>query len=253
MNTLPSSSLTIPPRPVRAPQKHRAGTRGPGGGPFQPLRCREVSPCSRAAGERGSVRHPTARRAGAGSGHWAPRGGGRGPGSKACEPSPGDGVSGRLPCPDEVEQEEGKRPGSPAPALPAESREMGTHPHLLRSCPRGAALQASQGGAVPAASRLCVARPWPCSLERSGAWAARGAFSPAVPMPSHRRLRGARSGRWRSCLVFRSSSQFPRLPALPLDRLQKADSPENGNEPPGHWVAPAGRPLGWAPHLSRRN
>lgn len=154
---------------------------GAGGGPFQPLRCREVSPCSRAAGECGSVRHPTARRAGAGSGHWAPRGGGRGPGSKACEPSPGDGVSGRLPCPDEVEQEEGKRPGSPAPALPAESREMGTHPRLLRSCPRGAALQASQGGAVPAASHLCVARPWPCSLERSGAWAARGAFSPAVP------------------------------------------------------------------------
>lgn len=145
MNTLPSSSLTIPPRPVRAPQKHRAGTRGPGGGPFQPLRCREVSPCSRAAGERGSVRHPTARRAGTGSGHWAPRGGGRGPGSKACEPSPGDGVSGRLPCPDEVEQEEGKRPGSPAPALPAESREMGTHPRLLRSCPRGAALQGLSG------------------------------------------------------------------------------------------------------------
>lgn len=56
MNTLPSSSLTIPPWPVRAPQKHRAGPRGPGGGPFQPLRCREVPPCSRAAGERGSVR-----------------------------------------------------------------------------------------------------------------------------------------------------------------------------------------------------
>lgn len=253
MNTLPSSSLTIPPRPVRAPQKHRAGTRGLG-----------AAPSSRS----GAVRSPLVPELQANvAASDIPR-----PGEQALDPvtgppegvgedqaprpaslCPGDGVSGRLPCPDEVEQEEGKRPGSPAPALPAESREMGTHPHLLRSCPRGAALQASQGGAVPAASRLCVARPWPCSLERSGAWAAWGAFSPAVPTPSHRRLRGARSGRWRSCLVFRSSSQFPRLPALPLDRLQKADSPENGNEPPGHWVAPAGRPLGWAPHLSRRN
>lgn len=30
---MPSSSLTIPPRPVRAPQKHRAGTRGLGAAP----------------------------------------------------------------------------------------------------------------------------------------------------------------------------------------------------------------------------
>lgn len=200
---MPSSSLTIPPWPVRAPQKHRAGTRGPGGGPFQPLRCREVSPCSRAAGERGSVRRPTAWRAGAGSGHWAPRGGGRGPGSKACEPSPGDGVSGRLPCPDEVEQEEGKRPGSPAPALPAESREMGTHPRLLRSCPRGVALQGLSGRSsasripplrgsavalLPGAVRRlgCTGRVLPCRAHGPAAaaceepgWAL--VFMPGVP------------------------------------------------------------------------
>lgn len=211
---MPSSSLTIPPWPVRAPQKHRAGTRGPGGGPFQPLRCREVSPCSRAAGERGSVRRPTAWRVGAGSGHWAPRGGGRGPGSKACEPSPGDGVSGRFPCPDEVEQEEGKRPGSPAPALPAESREMGTHPRLLRSCPRGTALQGLSGRS--SASR-CPASAWlgrgpaPWSGQAPGLHGARSPLP--CPRPSRRRLRGARSGRWCSCLVFRSSSQFPRLPS----------------------------------------
>lgn len=242
MNTLPSSSLTIPPWPVRAPQKHRAGTRGPGGGPFQPLRCREVSPCSRAAGERGSVRHPTARRAGAGSGHWAPRGGGRGPGSKACKPSPGDGVSGRLPCPDEVEQEEGKRPGSPAPALPAESREMGTHPHLLRSCPRGAALQTSQGGAVPAASHLCVARPWPCSLERSGAWAARGAFSPAVPTAQP--PPPARSQEW--ALAFMPGVPFIITVPLPslstvykkliLQRTGTSPLDTGWHLPADHWV-----------------
>lgn len=166
---------------------------------------------------------------------------------------PGDGVSGRLPCPDEVEQEEGKRPGSPAPALPAESRRWARTP-ACSGAVHGARL------CRPLREEQCQPRPASAWLGRGPApWSGQapglhGARSPLpCPRPSRRRLRGARSGRWRSCLVFRSSSQFPRLPALPLDRLQKADSPENGNKPPGHWVAPAGRPLGWAPHLSRRN
>lgn len=253
MNTLPSSSLTIPPWPVRAPQKHRAGTRGPG-----------AAPSSRS----GAVRSPLVPELQADvAASDVPR-----PGEQALDPVTGP--------PEGVGEDQAPRPASPRPEMgclegcPVQmrlSRRRGNDlgpPHLLflqspgrwartpacSGAVHGARLcRASQGGAVPAASHLCVARPWPCSLERSGAWAARGAFSPAVPTPSRRRLRGARSGRWRSCLVFRSSSQFPRLPALPLDRLQKADSPENGNEPPGHWVAPAGRPLGWAPHLSRRN
>lgn len=253
MNTLPSSSLTIPPRPVRAPQKHRAGTRGLG-----------AAPSSRS----GAVRSPLVPELQANvAASDIPR-----PGEQALDPvtGPPEGVGeDQAPRPASLRPEMGCLEGCPVQMRLSRRRgnDLGP-PHLLflqspgrwartpacSGAVHGARLcRASQGGAVPAASRLCVARPWPCSLERSGAWAARGAFSPAVPTPSRRRLRGARSGRWRSCLVFRSSSQFPRLPARPLDRLQKADSPENGNEPPGHWVAPAGRPLGWAPHLSRRN
>lgn len=174
MNTSFSSSLTIPPRFVRAPpeaqggdSREAVGPGWPGGGAFQLLRSsREISPSSNTAGERGSVRRSTIRRAGASSGHWAPRVGWRGLGSKGCEPSLRRWGFGKVPCPDEVGQEEGNRPGHPPPpALPAESREMGTHPHLLRSCPLGTrsagTLREEQCRPRPATMWLCCSpAPW---------------------------------------------------------------------------------------------
>lgn len=125
MNTSFSSSLTIPPRFVWAPpeaqggdSREAVGPGWPGGGAFQLLRSsREISPSSNTAGECGSVRRSTIRRAGASSGHWAPRVGWRGLGSKGREPSLRRWGFGKVPCPDEVGQEEGNRPGHPHPPL----------------------------------------------------------------------------------------------------------------------------------------
>lgn len=253
MNTLPSSSLTIPPRPVRAPQKHRAGTRGPG-----------AAPSSRS----GAVRSPLVPELQANvAASDIPR-----PGEQALDPvtGPPEGVGeDQAPRPASLRPEMGCLEGCPVQMRLSRRRgnDLGP-PHLLfLQSPGRWARTPACSGAVHGA-RLCrPLREEQCQPRPASAWLGRGpapwsgqapglhgARSPLpCPRPSRRRLRGARSGRWRSCLVFRSSSQFPRLPALPLDRLQKADSPENGNEPPGHWVAPAGRPLGWAPHLSRRN
>lgn len=181
MNTLPSSSLTIPPRPVRAPQKHRAGTRGLG-----------AAPSSRS----GAVRSPLVPELQANvAASDIPR-----PGEQALDPvtGPPEGVGeDQAPRPASLRPEMGCLEGCPVQMRLSRRRgnDLGP-PHLLflqspgrwartptcSGAVHGARLcRASQGGAVPAASRLCVARPWPCSLERSGAWAARGAFSPAVP------------------------------------------------------------------------
>lgn len=176
MNTLPSSSLTIPPWPVRAPQKHRAGTRGPG-----------AAPSSRS----GAVRSPLVPELQADvAASDVPR-----PGEQALDPVTGP--------PEGVGEDQAPRPASPRPEMgclegcPVQmrlSRRRGNDlgpPHLLfLQSPGRWARTPACSGAVHGA-RLCrPLREEQCQPRPTSAWLGRGPAPWSGQAPG---LHGARS------------------------------------------------------------